>query len=119
MFSKYINVHIFLVHVHFFQTNGVLSQKRSLEDQGHNQLNSTSQNVEMNSKSMFMFTILSRVGKGRDHLSEEKIHQISDYRNENLGCFSISALVFYFHQRLQRQSFHVHFYDSFTYLKVH
>lgn len=119
MFSKYINVHIFLVHVHFFQTNGVLSQKRSLWDLGHNQPNSTSQNVEMNNKSMFMFTILGKLGKGRDHLFEEKIHQISDYRNETLGYFSISALVFHFHQRLQRLSFHVHFHDFFTYLKVH
>lgn len=64
MISKYINVHIFLVYVLFFQTNGMLNQNDIclyLEALGHKQLNSIAQNVKMSNKSMLCYC--SKLGK--------------------------------------------------------
>lgn len=63
--------------------------KKCLEALGHNQLNFTATNVKKKNKPMFIFTILGTLGKGRDYLPKEKLHQIGDFRSENLSCFSI------------------------------
>lgn len=35
-------------------------------------------NMEINNKSMFMFPILGKLSKDRDHLYQEKLHKIDD-----------------------------------------